>query len=235
MPSCDTCALLKVPENTEHAQNYRVCGWQPRALPEPVLHLEREALRRMSAGRWITLKVLKENPEKLPPCSCWKERDDANDELRGEDHLRHVGMINLNLQALEFTLRLFLLKAHNQLLDWPKPTDTLVPENYFTNYLSLEPVIDHYHDALSADEKKKFMVDKDVVTVRDTLAHGRLYTPKKGFPASLWKFGRTKDGKVPASNVTLTKDWLIKTSNNIDAQRGKVFECFKTRGYEGLT
>jgi hypothetical protein len=125
-------------------------------------------------------------------------------------------------------------KAHKQLLDWPKPTDTLVPENYFTNYLSLEPIIDQYHDALNADEKKKFMVDKDVVTVRDTLAHGRLYTAEKGFPAALWKLGRAKDGKVPAMNVTLTKDWLVKTSNNIDAQRRKVFECFNARGYEGL-
>ena len=40
MPSCDTCALLKVPENTDHAQHYRICGWQPRALPEPVLQFE---------------------------------------------------------------------------------------------------------------------------------------------------------------------------------------------------
>jgi hypothetical protein len=234
MPSCDTCAFLKMPDNADHAQHYRICGWQPRVLPEPVLHLEREALQRMSAGRWITLKVLKENPEKLPLCSCWKERDDPNDELRVEDHLRLTGTINLNLQALEFTLRLFLLKAHKQLLDWPKPTDTIVSENYFTNYLSLDPVIDHYHDALTADEKKTFMVDKNVVTVRDTFAHGRLYNPTEGFPASLWKFGRAKDGRVPASNVRLTKDWLVKTSNNIDAQRRRVFECFSARGYEGL-
>jgi len=33
-------------------------------MPEPVLQLEKLALRRMSAARWITLKVLKKNPTK---------------------------------------------------------------------------------------------------------------------------------------------------------------------------
>jgi hypothetical protein len=189
----------------------------------------------MSAGRWITLKVLREEPGKLPPCSCWQARDDPDGELRPEDHLRLVGTINLNLQALEFTLRLFLLKAHRQVLEWPKPTDTLVPENYFTNYLSLGQVIDHYHNTLTEDEAKKFTVDKAVVTVRDCLAHGRLYTPTKSFPATIWKFEKARHGKVPASNITLTKEWLTTTSNNIDAQRRKVFECFNARGYEGLS
>jgi hypothetical protein len=46
------------------------------------------------------------------------------------------------------------LKAHKQFIDWPKPTDTLVLENYVTNYLSLGPVIDDYNRALSESEKK---------------------------------------------------------------------------------
>jgi hypothetical protein len=234
MPSCDTCALLKVPENVDHAQNYRICGWQPRTLPEPVLQLEKLALRRTSAARWITLKVLRDDPNKLPACSCWQGREDASVGLRPEEHLRLIGTIILNLQALELTLRLFLLKAHKQFVDWPKPTDTLVRENYVTNYLSLGPVIDDYNKALSDAEKKKFTIDKTVVSVRDAIAHGRLVTPTEGFPATLWKFEKPKDGKVPASNITLTKDWLTKTSDNIDAQRGKVLECFKGRGYEGL-
>jgi hypothetical protein len=58
MPSCDTCALLKVPESPDHARNYRVCTWQPSALPEPVLHLEREALKSISSGRWVTKEWL---------------------------------------------------------------------------------------------------------------------------------------------------------------------------------
>jgi hypothetical protein len=89
MPSCDTCALLKVPENSDHAQNYRICGWQPRTMPEPVLQLEKLALRRMSAARWITLKVLKEDPSKLPPCSCWEPRGEANVQAKAPQVAEH--------------------------------------------------------------------------------------------------------------------------------------------------
>jgi len=88
MPSCDTCALLKVPDNAEHARHYRICGWQPGALPEPVLQLENLQLRRMSAARWVTLKVLTDDPGKLPPCSCWQSRNEADGELRPDEHPR---------------------------------------------------------------------------------------------------------------------------------------------------
>lgn len=234
MPSCDTCALLKVPDNADHARHYRICGWQPRVLPEPVLQGESLALKRMSSARWITLKVITTDPGKLPSCSCWQVRDGAEGELRAEEHLRLTGGIVMNLQALELTLRLFLLKARKQSIDWPKPTDTLILENYVTNQLSMAPVIDDFNRELTDAEKLKFTVDKTVVDVRDAIAHGRLVTPTEGFPATLWKFGKLKDGRVPATNITLSKNWLVKTSNHIDAQRGKVLECFKSRGYEGF-
>jgi hypothetical protein len=187
-----------------------------------------------SSARWITLKAVRGDPSKLPPCSCWQKREDVGDAMRAEDHLRLVGGIILNLQALELTSRLFLLKAYKQVIDWPKPTDTLVPENSVTNYLSLGQIIDDYHKALSEVEKGEFTIDKSVVSVRDAIAHGRLVTRTEGFPATLWKFERAKDGKVPASNITLTKEWLVATSNNVEAQRIKVLACFKARGYEGL-
>jgi hypothetical protein len=196
--------------------------------------LENLALRRMSVARWVTLKVLKDDPGKLPPCSCWQAREGTEGGLGAEEHLRLTGAIIMNLQALELILRLFLLKARKQFIDWPKPTDTLVLENYVTNYLSLGPVIDDFNRELTDTEKLRFTVDKSVVDVRDAIAHGRLVTPTEGFPATLWRFGKPKDGRVPASNITLTKDWLLRTSDNIDAQRGKVLECFKSRSYEGL-
>ena len=188
----------------------------------------------MSSARWVTLKVLTDEPGKLPPCSCWQAREAVDVELRPEEHLRLVGTIILNLQGLELTLRLFLLKVHRQVIDWPKPTDTFVAKNYVTNYMSLGPVIDEFNRALTEAEKTKFTVDKSVVAVRDAIAHGRLVTPKESFPAILWKFDRPKDDKVPASSTTLTKAWLVKASNNIYAQKEKVVQCFKDRGYEGL-
>jgi hypothetical protein len=235
MPSCDTCALLMVPENADIAQHYRICGWQPRALPEPVLHLENVALRRMSPARWITLKVIRDDPHKLPPCSCWQPRKGAVAEMVPEEHLRRVGGIILNLQALELTLRRFLVEASGQTMYWPRPTDTLVPENYITNYMPLGPIIDDFNQALNEVEKQKFTVDRSMVDVRDTLAHGRVGTWTESFPVTLWKFGKPKDGKVPVSSITLTRDWLVTTSSNVEAQRVKVVECSKARGYKILS
>jgi hypothetical protein len=96
---------------------------------------------------------------------------------RAEEHLRLIGAIITNLQSLEMILRLFLLKARKQFIDWPKPTDTLVLETYVTNYLSLGPVIDDFNRELTDAEKPKFTVDRSVVDVRDAIAHGRLVSP----------------------------------------------------------
>jgi len=81
MPSCDTCALLGVPDDPVHAKNYRVCTWQPASWPEPVLHLERIALR-STVGRWVTLAVIRDKPELLPTCSCWEKKSPG--EARGK-------------------------------------------------------------------------------------------------------------------------------------------------------
>src|SRR5258708_2999484 len=156
--------------------------------------------------------------------------------LNGADEERTLARLRaLRSDLMDPTLRLFLVKAHGQFIDWPKPTDTVVLENYITNYKPLGDIIDDFNSALSEVEKQKFMIERSVVDVRDAIAHGRVVTWTDSFPAMLWKFGRPKDGKVPASCITLTKDWLIKTSNNIKAQQTKALECFKARGYEGLS
>ena len=49
----------------------------------------------------------------------------------------------------------------------------------------IAPVIDDYNRELADAEKPKFTVDKTVVDVRDSIAHGRLVTPTEGFPATL--------------------------------------------------
>lgn len=70
MAKCDTCALLAVPQNEDHAKHYRICTWQPREpMPSNVLYLERGALKR-EAARWITTKIVTEKPEMLNDCPC---------------------------------------------------------------------------------------------------------------------------------------------------------------------
>lgn len=75
MAKCDTCALLAVPDNPDHAKHYRVCTWQPaEPMPANVLHLERAALKR-EVARWITTKIVNEKPEMMADCPCWRPHE----------------------------------------------------------------------------------------------------------------------------------------------------------------
>jgi hypothetical protein len=138
----------------------------------------------------------------------------------------------LNLQALESHLRYFLARLHKQDIAFPKVGDTSVTENYMTNFMSLGDLVDEYNASLSGEEASKFAVDRNAVKVRDAIAHGRLVTDVESFPARLWKFGRAESGHVPIeSGELLTDEWLRKTRIMIDAQRGKVSDCLKMRGF----
>jgi hypothetical protein len=51
----------------------------------------------------------------------------------------------------------------------------------------------------------------------------------------LWKFGRVKDGKVQVDfSELLSAEWLKEKWLMIDAQKQKVIDCSKARGYKGL-
>ena len=80
------------------------------------------------------------------------------------------------------------------------------------------------------DAEKPFTVDREVVTIRDSFAHGRLLTNAGAEepPYRLWKFGKAKNGRVPiefCQEVTL--DWLTDKTNMIEREKRKVVNCFK--------
>lgn len=149
-----------------------------------------------------------------------------------KEHLTGVGAIVMNLQALESTLRLFLLHHYGQKLCWPKQGDAETCRNYLTAYLSLRDLIDDYHKRLS-DKEKQYEIDVSVADIRDALAHGRLLVQGQNWPAQLWKFGSPKGGKVPVqfSGIVMTRDWMKEQWENIDRQNEKVAACAKVRGY----
>jgi len=153
--------------------------------------------------------------------------------MKIEDHTQGVGNIVTNLQALETVVRYFLIKATHQAAEFPKPGDEQVPINYLTAYKSLGPLIRTYNEKLTTDEQK-YAVDPGVVKVRDAFAHGRLVTAA-ALPYTLWKFGEPINTRVKVEFCeTLTSEWLKKTWLQIDAEREKVMQCFKSRKYEGL-
>jgi hypothetical protein len=154
--------------------------------------------------------------------------------LEVRDHLVLVGSIVTNLQALETVLRYFLLQLKEQKAQFPQVDDKEANETYLTNYVSLGQLIDEFNKTLK-DTEKKFMVDEQIVTIRDALAHGRLLTVLRQPPYRLWKFGQAKAGRVPVEFCEeLTVEWLRAKSDAIFAEKQKVLDCFNARGYRGL-
>ena len=154
--------------------------------------------------------------------------------MDANEHCRLIGGIVTNFQALELHLRYFLLRANGQPLAWPKPGEQQVANNYLTNRKPLNVLLDEYNDGLRKGEEQ-FSVDREIVDVRDAIAHGRLVTPDV-FPATLLKFSKARGGHVRVDfSKLLTREWLVATSNKIDKEREKVLNLFKARGYKGLS
>ena len=126
------------------------------------------------------------------------------------------------------------MEVHGEKMQFPSLGDTEAIENYLTNYLTLGNLVRKFNNKLEGIEKEKFAVDCTVVDFRDSFAHGRLVTASE-FPATLWKFGVAKDGRVPVEFCReLTVEWLKEKSNWIEREKQKVVDCFKARHYQGL-
>jgi hypothetical protein len=98
--------------------------------------------------------------------------------VKVEDHTQWVGAIVTNLLALETVLRFFLAKLKKEEVAFPKLGDRLVKLTQLTRYTSLSKLVKSYNNALQ-EEEKQFEVDKEVIHVRDAIAHGRLVTTKE--------------------------------------------------------
>jgi hypothetical protein len=153
--------------------------------------------------------------------------------VKAEDHTQWVGAIVTNLQALETVLRFFLARLKKEEVAFPKPGDRLVKLTELTRYTPLSELVKSYNNAL-AQEEKQFEVDKEVIHIRNAIAHGRVVTTKE-LPFRLWKFGAHKKGEVEIDFCEeLTLDWLKSKSALIDREKEKVIDCFNARDFEGL-
>jgi hypothetical protein len=152
-----------------------------------------------------------------------------------KDHVRCVGAIVTNLQALETSLRFFLGRRYDQHLAFPKPGQTSACRNYLTDFASLGELIEGFNKSLTPQEAN-FKIDFEAVRVRDALAHGRLLVPDPpSWPATLWKFGKVRDGRMPVEFCQeLTVEWMTDQYVKIQKQHLTVVDCCKSRDYKGL-
>jgi len=123
-----------------------------------------------------------------------------------------IGRLVWNLWSLEWMLRnvLYVLKRppHTELsrpeVLFAANIGDRLPENALTSYASLGLLIDAYN------ETAKNPVDRSLVTLRDTIAHGRVLAKDYESPQfALVKFTRPYGSRVDVeTRYELTFDWM---------------------------
>lgn len=155
-----------------------------------------------------------------------------------EKHARSVGALIVNLQSLEFLLRGFLSTVHDAdpsglLPGMPRDLTSLtigqsVPENHMTNYDGLESLVDKYNTYMSG-KNPSLLLDKQVVVLRDALAHGRVFQEVSRSEFQLLKFDRPVGGAARVVfSETMDSDWFKHRAELVITQVSKVFEACKS-------
>lgn len=158
--------------------------------------------------------------------------------MRARVHIRYTGYLVVNLQSIETKIRAFLECRDGGMLSFPKPGEILTRRTWLTKSAYFGPLVKEFNESLNTDEERQlYSLDLQIVEIRNSFAHGRLFTDGEKFPARLWRFGKKPD---PDGNLTvefselLTPEWLLKNHNFVVREENKVLRCFKSRGYKGL-
>jgi hypothetical protein len=133
-----------------------------------------------------------------------------------EAHALHLGGLVANLQSLEILIRLYLSALPGaRPYGVPRgvdlfafPLGTLLDESDLTSYETLGDLIDRYNALATADSRPT--VDRELVRLRDAVAHGRVSAAPPSDELRLIKFGPPRKGKVRIEfNQIMTTAWLI--------------------------
>ena len=118
------------------------------------------------------------------------------------EHVKRVGEIVVNLQSFEFLLRRFLFGVRHEQADRryeDLAIGDVVNENSITNYHTLGQLIKDYNTYVSESNPALKLPKKDLVNLRDALAHGRIYSVAPNGNCVLLKFSKPVDGKTEAT------------------------------------
>jgi hypothetical protein len=149
-----------------------------------------------------------------------------------EEHAKRVGYLHTNLTALESSVRFFLLKVDKQTFRVPRDGDVDAPLTWMTKWISLGDLIKRYNSELTSNERDKFSITQESVSLRDAIAHGRLHSPDLKFPWTITKFGKQKSGRVLIDlNQQMTIEWLDNSYKLVGEHKRKVDACSTGRGF----
>jgi hypothetical protein len=146
-----------------------------------------------------------------------------------------LGKLQSNLHSLEFCIRMFLCEYHNESAEFPKQDALQMSENHLTNYNSLGTLIDKYNAIAAKEARPIYSVTKDVVGVRDLLAHGRVIIPTDLGPHRIFKFTRAQDGFVKIEhNQVMDTEWFRSHIRLVYDQIIKITECARSLGLKAF-
>jgi len=150
-----------------------------------------------------------------------------------KQHAEYLGRLTTNLHALEITIRDFLFTASEGLKSSTKHaqslrnlrTDQSVPLNPFTSYDDLRTLIVKYNKRVQATANR-LVIDEDIVTLRDAIAHGRMFSFEPSCPLLLLKFSKPKGSLVKVEfSATMTPDWFGSQIKRVNGELSKVVEA----------
>ena len=128
-------------------------------------------------------------------------------------HAQRLGALVGNLQTLEASIRLCLAQqpgspARDVFMDdfRDAPVGTVIPESAMSNYDSLGKLIEKFNDMFETSGVK---VDHSLVTLRDVLAHGRVFAGPNDIDFRIVKFDKpTAAGARLSYNQLMTAEWF---------------------------
>jgi|SRR5215831_1876581 len=154
-------------------------------------------------------------------------------------HFYGVGQIIGNFHSLEVAIRLFLERI--DLGNTPAPrldifalkAGDCLPKTALTDYDSLGQLINRYNTHIPAIDPD-LAVDRSVVELRDTLAHGRMLALEARRPLRLFRFGPPDDGTVEVRLPgDVTDEWIAVQRGRTSDQLRKVLSALARLGTTG--
>lgn len=129
------------------------------------------------------------------------------------EHASYLGQLVANFQCLETWLRLALLQLEPYQHALAR-TDfenisvgAPLAKNELTDYATLGKLIDRFNARMAAKGAKTINVA--LVSIRDSIAHGRVMGTASGFPLRLVKFSEPKAGQVTlVVNEVMDENWF---------------------------
>lgn len=127
-------------------------------------------------------------------------------------HTRSLGTLVNNIQALEFSLRSCLFKDEitkgisKQLNTLELVKGEIVPNNALTNWDTLRDLIQKYNELPIS---KDLTIDENLVDIRDTIAHGRVFSSAPNGINQLLRFQKPNNNGVEVEfSVAMTEEWF---------------------------